>query len=105
MSVPTLTADGSNRALLRGDLTLATVTPLARRGCCLISAAEDSWTVDMSGVEQVSSAAVALLLNWYRYCQQRELTLSIVAMPERLRPILAISDLQPLFEPLLTPSQ
>ncbi|GGY58008.1 hypothetical protein GCM10011297_33360 [Bacterioplanes sanyensis] len=100
MVAPTLNADGSNKAQLTGDLTLATVTPLARRGRCLISAAEDVWQVDMAGVDQVSSAAVALLLDWYRYCEQREVRLEIANVPDRLQPIIAISDLQPVFTKL-----
>ena len=101
MAAPTLHADGNDYAKLSGDLTLMTVTPLARRGRCLIGAAEQSWCVDMQAVERVSSAAVALILDWLSYCEQRGVALKLANVPSRLQPIIAISDLQSLFDPLV----
>lgn len=88
-------------AELSGDLLHSTVTAVIAPGKKLISAAGDRWTVDMQGVTRVSSSGVALVLEWLRAAETSGCQLSIRNLPEHMRPIIDISDLDPLFVPLI----
>ncbi|MAD45631.1 MAG: anti-anti-sigma factor [Oceanospirillaceae bacterium] len=89
-------------AELSGDLLHGTVTDVIVPGRELITAAGSQWTVDMQGVGQVSSSGVALVLEWLRAAETANCTLRIRHLPDHMRPIIDISDLEPLFAPLLT---
>lgn len=88
-------------AMLSGDLTLHQVGQLLEQGAALIKRAPQCWQVDMLEVQQVSSAGAALLIEWLKICQQQGKQFSIKNFPKSLQPILSISDLQPIFTPLL----
>ncbi len=53
-----------------GPLTIATVNETLRESEALF-AQEGDWDLDFSGVEEVDSAAVSLLLEWVRQAAQR----------------------------------
>ena len=55
----------------------------------------------MSGVGRVSSVGVALILEWLRAANAQNIELKIKNLPQHMRPIIDISDLQPVIEPLL----
>ncbi len=58
--------------MLRGSLVYSTVSGLLAKSCSLLKKAmPDSITINLSGVEQIDSAGVALLVEWQRYCRQR----------------------------------
>lgn len=100
-----LLAQHPDSAKLEGDLTLKTVAGLLPQGVQLIQQAQQQWQLDMSAVGEVSSAGAALLVEWLKAAQQRKLPFFIVHLPEKLIPILEISDLTLLFAPLLRASE
>lgn len=100
-----LVSQGPERATIEGHLSLHTVGNLLKPGIELIHQSSQTWQLDMSKVESVSSAGAALLLEWLKVAKQQNKTLTIQNMPESLKPILEISDLSALFAPLLRPSE
>lgn len=101
MTVAKLQSESNQHAHLNGDLNSATVTALARQGSELIRNSGGQWSVDMSAVGKASSAGVALLLEWMRVADACSVALSIEHLPDHMRPILTVSDLDEVFEPLL----
>jgi len=101
MSKAELRMTNSSSACLSGDLLNSTVTAVVEPGKHLLAKAGDCWTLDMSGVERVSSAGVALILEWLRAANSQNTSLKIQNLPDHMKPIIDISDLQPVFDPLL----
>jgi len=97
-----LSSISQDRAQLSGDLLNNTVVAVIEPGKKLMAAAAENWTLDMVAVERVSSAGVALLLEWLRYARSRNLEFKIENLPSHMQPIIRVSDLEPLFEPLLS---
>lgn len=100
MSATLVRTDDQN-AEVRGDLLNSTVVPVLEQGRALLAAAGGQWTVSLAGVDKVSSAGVALLLEWMREAEKRAVTLRVANLPEHMRPIISISDLDPVFDPVL----
>ena len=100
MTAPVLTSSATDSAALSGDLTLHTVTALIADGERAIAAAPAQWTLDLSGVNRFSSAGVALLLNWMRVCVSQNKSLRLVNIPEDMRAIISVCDLEDVFAPL-----
>lgn len=96
-----LTANTADRALLSGPLHVHSIHAVQEQGVQLIAQAPQLWVVDMAEVTQVSSAGVALLLHWLRAARKHNKGFYIEHLPDAMRPILQISDLNPLFAPLL----
>lgn len=74
-----------------GALTLETVSSQiglldAVAGCAAV-------TVDLAGVTETDSSAVALLLAWCRRARAQGGTLDLVAVPEGLRKLIAVYGL------------
>ncbi len=97
----TITRVDQNRAEIRGDLDNSTVPALLNEGSVLLQAAAGQWTLDLAAVDKVSSAGVAMLLEWMRQSDAAGISLRIENLPLHMKPIISISDLDPLFEPLL----
>jgi phospholipid transport system transporter-binding protein len=91
----------NQNAELSGDLTSDTVVSLLAEGRKLIDLADQRWTLEMAGVGKVSSAAVALLLDWIRYAQGKQVEIGFRSVPGHMLPIVEVSDLEPLFDPLV----
>ncbi|KZZ50413.1 MAG: STAS domain-containing protein [Saccharospirillaceae bacterium] len=91
----------ASSASLSGDLLNSTTVGVIEPGKHLLSKAGSEWTVDMSGVGRVSSVGVALILEWLRAANAQNIELKIKNLPQHMRPIIDISDLQPVIEPLL----
>lgn len=89
-------------ATLSGDLLNNTVVDVIEPGKHLLSKAGARWTVDMSEVGRVSSVGVALILEWLRAANSQNIEFRICNLPDHMRPIIDISDLQPVIEPLLS---
>ncbi len=97
---PRLTSISASEAKLAGDLTMHTVAAILPQGFALINQAEDVWRLDMAAVEQVSSAGVALLLEWLKAVEKSGKTFELQNLPEHMLSIIEISGLEPLFTPL-----
>lgn len=82
-------ADGQ-RLHLSGPLILATVGTLAEEGRTHVTAAD--WVVDLSGVTQVDSSALALLFSWMRASRAAGHQLSIDQPPPALISLASLYD-------------
>ena len=67
-----------------GDLTMATVNEALRESEALFTQ-EGPWELDFSGVDDVDSAAVSLLLEWVRQAAQLGHKLRINNLPDNLQ--------------------
>jgi phospholipid transport system transporter-binding protein len=74
-----------DRMLVSGPLTLATVAGALREGSDVI--AMGAREIDLGGVEELDSSALALLLGWLREAKRRDRSLSFVRMPAGLTTI------------------
>jgi phospholipid transport system transporter-binding protein len=74
-----------DRMLVSGPLTLASVTATLREGSAAI--AQGVRTVDLSGVGELDSSALALLLAWLREAKQSNRALSFANLPQGLTTI------------------
>ncbi|GEM_PF-2039958 len=97
---PTITSLSESSAKLSGDLNAHTVTALLPQGLKLLNQAPEAWLLDMTDVKQVSSAAVALLLEWLKQAEQSNKRIEITGMPEQMFSFIEICGLEPLFAPL-----
>ena len=85
--------DGAFR--FRGPLTMATVNEALGESEPLFDQ-EGAWELDFSGVEEVDSAAVSLLLEWARQAAQRGRELRIRHLSDNLQCLLKVYGLQEL---------
>jgi len=99
--VAELQAKNSSSAALTGDLNAASVVALVEPGKQLIQQSGDEWQLDMASVGRVSSAAVALLLEWLRTANSSGVAMTVVNVPENLLPIIQVSDLEAVFDGVL----
>lgn len=88
-------------ATLHGDLTADTVLAVLPHGMDLIRDAGAQWAVDLTGITQMNSVGVALLLEWLRVAKQHQCRLIIQHLPKEARPLLQLCDLEPLLQTLL----
>lgn len=79
-----------------GRLTLDTVA--AQLDTLAQSLDGNSVTVDFSAVTEADSSAVALLLAWARQARERNVTLTLVAVPEGLRSLIAVYGVSDLLQ-------
>lgn len=97
----TIRSAGADRAELSGDLNHRTVAGVLPDALALLAQAGEHWTISLSGVQQVSGAGVALLLELLRAALAQNKMLHIDDLPTHMQPIIRISDLEPVFGPLL----
>lgn len=79
-------ADG--RCALSGPVTMANARALLEEGGRVLTAAEI--TVDLSGVTEVDSAAVSLLLEWRRQAQRANRTIRYTHLPANLKSLATV---------------
>ncbi len=85
------------RMRVMGPMVITTAAALKTAGESALSAGAS--VIDLSGVTDADSAAVAILLAWTRGAQERRQTLSIVESPESIRSLATlygVADLLPL---------
>ncbi len=83
----------------QGPLTMETAN--AHAGALDAMRSASAITVDLSGVTEADSSAVALLLAWCRIAQSRQQPLRIQGVPDGLRSLIAVygvAELLPLGE-------
>lgn len=85
----------AGRLTVKGDITMQTAAALQQQGETLCAAAgnEVTWVVDLSAVNTVDSAALAVLLAWQRAAHAAGKTLGFVGVPSQLRALSALYDL------------
>lgn len=96
MAAPVLTVAGAGRLRIEGDLTFATIPALAG-----LHWQEGPLAVDLAGLGTTDSATVALLVTWVRAARQEGKVLTLEGLPERLRQLIGVHGLEPLFQDIV----
>ena len=81
---------------LGGALTVATATALRARALPEFAAAGKVLAVDLAGVTQVDSAGLALLIDWLAWAQAQHRSLRFGALPQPLRSLARLSEVEDL---------
>lgn len=102
MAEPVLEQEGASLKL-SGPITLSTVTALMARGRAVLEQLPPEATLDLSGATRVDSAGVAMLIAFWRQREQRGHHLAFTGIPDDLRPLLQMYDLESVFDPPPTP--
>lgn len=92
----TLRSAGDGRFALIGALTLATVAALRSEGRRVFAASAGDIVVDLGGVERTDSGGLALLVDWLAWAQAAGRKLKFSALPEALRALARVSDVEDL---------
>lgn len=83
-----------------GDLGTSVAAALAEAGEQWLERGEAaSLTLDFSGVERASSAAISVLLQWLRICRRRGIVVNEVRLSAPLRRLTSLAELDALFDP------
>lgn len=84
--------EGDGRFSIQGPLVFETADSLWRRSGSQFEAYK-SVRIDFSQVDDVDSSAVAVLLAWCRLSKRNKKTIEFHAVPDSLKSIIEISDL------------
>lgn len=95
-----LRGEGAGRFRLEGDVSFSTVMHLLHESRSKFEH-EPNIRLDLSGVEHIDSAGLALVIEWMREARQREQALEIKSAPERLVALARICDVIRLLQPVL----
>lgn len=76
-----------------GTVTFDNLMDIRRAGEAAIAEAADGVTFDLSGLAQGNSAAVAVLMAWFRAADRQDKTVSFVGVPAELESIIELSGL------------
>ena len=93
---PTLSHSGEGRFALKGALTLSTVAALRSQGRQVFAGVAGDIVVDLGGVERTDSGGLALLVDWLAWAQAAGRKLKFSALPEALRALARVSDVEDL---------
>lgn len=77
-----------DRLQLSGPVHMSNARALLEQGSALLT--PEVTTVDLSGVTEVDSAAVSLLLEWQRQAARRGQRLRFARLPESLKSLAAL---------------
>lgn len=76
-----------------GTLTIATAPGVLEVATDCFAGESRHLNIDLSGLQQVDSAALAVLLEWLRRAGRRDQQLAFCEVPDRLRQLAQISEL------------
>jgi phospholipid transport system transporter-binding protein len=90
-------AGGPGSFALNGALTFASVPTARAEGLQRFGDSEaSSLELDCSGVTEADSAGLALLVDWHAWARRRGRSLRCAQLPERVRALAAISEVEDL---------
>jgi len=92
---PQLINEGAGTFYLRGEVDFHTVTTLMDID---ILDEADKVSIDLAGLQRVDSSAVALLVHWLRQAVQKNIPLRFLNIPELIKPLLALYDLDAIIQ-------
>lgn len=92
-TAPTLEMAGDGVCRVSGALTFATVTTALAQSGALFRAGTGPLVLDLSGVDRVDSAGLALLVEWLRLAQATGRTLTYRHIPRQLLAIAGVSGI------------
>jgi phospholipid transport system transporter-binding protein len=78
---------------LRGDLNMYSVPDIERTFAAHLFASDGEIIIDLEEVSRSDSAGLALLVEWWKLAQRRNISLRFKHLPEQLQDIARISDL------------
>jgi len=93
---------------LRGAVTLDNLVAIRREGEAALAAADTPTSMDISGLENGNSAALALLMAWFREAQAQGKEVVFTDIPSELVKIIELSgmaEVLPLAERSATSAQ
>ena len=93
-----LIAISPQQAQLSGRLDRLTAKELLQQGRRLIAKAGSQWQVDLAEVNHSSSVGIALLLDWLRYGQGKNVTLKFLNVPDKMLDVIEFSGLAEVFK-------
>ncbi len=96
MLAATFVAAGADTWRLDGPLTFDSVPALRPSGLGLLAPGGGALTIDLRGVAAADSAGLALLIDWLAIARARGRTLRYVEVPEALRSLAALSEVEAL---------
>lgn len=82
----------ANGFALTGDLKAGDVAQLYAQGLRDFAASDAPIRIDLGGVGTADSAVLAMLVEWAAWARRHERSLEFRAVPERLRALAALSD-------------
>lgn len=94
MNPSQLTPQADGCWLLQGDIDFRSAPVLLEAGCRLIEQANPRCVFDFSAVRSLNTSALSLLLSWRRHAQRTGTDLTFLHLPESLRAIARLSDLE-----------
>ncbi len=90
-----LQPDGAGRFRLSGAATLQSVAALRAAGLQAFAASSGAITLDLGALTRVDSAGLALLIDWLAWARSSSRELRFVALPDSLRALARLSDVEP----------
>ena len=81
---------------LSGELTMQTVPAIARESQTLINNMHGDVKINLANVKRADSAGLALLIDWLRQAQGKNIKLEFEHLPEQLMQIAKLSELHEL---------
>lgn len=99
-----LTAAGDGRFRLSGWVGFTTVMAVLHDSYDLFHDVPEI-TVDLADVEHISSAGLALLIEWLRWSKRNERRLHFENMPESALAMARICEVEPLLAPALASAE
>lgn len=96
MATVTLEQESNGQFHLKGELNMYTVPQLFADSQTQLTKQSGDVNIDLGGVSRSDSAGLALLLAWLRLAQQQNLTLHFHNLPEQMRQIARVSELDTL---------
>jgi len=82
---------------LKGDLLFSTVSSVFAEGCKLIKNHKSSAVdIDMSNIEKIDSAGIALLLDWKRLCDAHNKKYQLKNLSQQALSLISTNKLEPL---------
>jgi phospholipid transport system transporter-binding protein len=85
---------GGGRYLIRGALTLDTVTALRGAGLRAFGKGSGAIDVDLGQVTRADSGALALLIDWLAWARAAGRTMRVSAVPAALLALARLSDVE-----------
>ena len=93
MSETSIEKNGDGQIAVRGELSKFTVPSLCKKAQEIIQSSTQNLMIDLAGVTRTDSAGLALLLEWMTLASQKELQIHFKNLPDQLRKIAEVSDL------------
>ena len=96
MSKVKLESRDANQFTLSGELTFDTAQELFDQAARIFSG-KSRVTVDLSDINRVDSAGLALLMEWLRVARREKVELEFRNLPAQMTSLIMVSGLQELF--------